>query len=484
MTGSFPQRLRVPVLALALAIPPSLARAQDELADRAFVELALERTTVFVGETVPLRIRFGMDPRFRAEQLVAIFRQTLDLPLQVDAGALRSVVELRVVDADDGPTIACDDRVARVARAGTRGVGERTLDVYELATPFVARREGEYELPTPRLRFAWAASFTEDFFGDRVPQDRRDAALGGAPLPLRVLPLPLEGRPASFTGALGRHTIGAKAEPLALAVGDTLRLVLTIEGEGDLTAFAAPRLHGLAGFDVFGAVEELAPGRRTITYDLAPAHAAVTAVPAIPFAFFDPGPPGAYRVVTSAPIPLVVSGGARTGGAGGPDATVSVQPVDDIVATLPDTFVHAPRRVGLTSTLVALASPWLVAVLALAWIGVRRRAQADPLGVRARRAARRFRASRATGADGLATAFAEYLAARLRLPSAAVIANELESDLVRAGCAVELSARAARALHDLVASRYGGTPAATVAAALRALVDELEAAFVRAEART
>jgi hypothetical protein len=483
MTGSFPHRSPVPAFALALAIPLSFLRAQEELADRAFVELALERTTVFVGETVPLRIRIGMDPRFLSEHVVAIFRQALELPVQIDAGALRSVLELRIVDAGEGATIACDDRVARIARVGTRGVGERTLDVYELATPFVARREGEYELPTPRLRFAWAASFSEDFFGDRVPQDRRDAALGGAPLPLRVLPLPLEGRPASFTGALGRYTIGAQATPLALAVGDNLRLVLTIEGDGDLTAFDAPRLHGMPGFDVFGAVEELGPGRRSITYDLAPAHAAVTAVPAIPFAFFDPGPPGVYRIVTSAPIPLVVSGGASVGGAGGPAETVNVQPVDDIVVALPDTSFRAPRRVGLTSTLVALASPWIVATLALAWVGIRRRAHADPLGVRARRAARRFRALRATSADGLATGFAEYLAARLRRPSAAVIANELESELVRAGCAADLSARAARALHGLVASRYGGTPAEAVAASLRSLVDELEAAFVRAEAR-
>lgn len=59
---------------------------------------------------------------------------------------------------------------------------------------------------------------------------------------VRVLPLPAEGKPASFTGAVGEFNLSATATPTQLTVGDPLAVDLVIEGTGNFDAVEAPAL--------------------------------------------------------------------------------------------------------------------------------------------------------------------------------------------------------------------------------------------------
>jgi hypothetical protein len=128
----------------------------------------------------------------------------------------------------------------------------------------------------------------------------------GNALAVRVLPLPEEGRPLEFTGAVGRFQVLADARPRELALGEGLELALEIAGEGNLASLGPPRLDRLAGFHLRGAIDSKEPGVRRVTYHLAPRSAAVKEVPAIAFAFFDPEPPAGYRTVWTRPIPIEV----------------------------------------------------------------------------------------------------------------------------------------------------------------------------------
>lgn len=76
-------------------------------------------------------------------------------------------------------------------------------------------------------------------------------AMGGEPrkqdvrsqeVKVKVLPLPTEGKPASFTGAVGDFSIQASATPTELAVGDPLAVELIVEGLGNFDALNAPAL--------------------------------------------------------------------------------------------------------------------------------------------------------------------------------------------------------------------------------------------------
>ena len=59
---------------------------------------------------------------------------------------------------------------------------------------------------------------------------------------VRVLPLPAEGKPASFTGAVGEFNITATATPTQLTVGDPLAVDVIIEGTGNFDAIQEPVL--------------------------------------------------------------------------------------------------------------------------------------------------------------------------------------------------------------------------------------------------
>lgn len=59
---------------------------------------------------------------------------------------------------------------------------------------------------------------------------------------IKALPLPAEGKPATFSGAVGDFSISATATPHELAVGDPLAVDITIDGSGNFDALNPPAL--------------------------------------------------------------------------------------------------------------------------------------------------------------------------------------------------------------------------------------------------
>ncbi len=305
--------------AWTLAWLTSLAAAQDEVMrddardltgdGRVVVELAADRAAYFAGETISVRLRLVIESTFARTNLIQMFRQKLDVPVQLVVPWIEDLPGAFVVSstrAAPGVRLALNDDVADAVALADREIDGKRFEVVEIERRYAASRAGELAIPAPIARFAFATRFEDDFVSGPVAKDRVDAFVRGSPLALTIRPLPEAGRPAEFTGAIGRFSCWTEARPAVVELGGSLKLVLSIEGEGNLDRFDAPRLDDLAGFTVHGVIDDKSPARRTITYDLAPRHADITAVPGIPFAFFDVGPPPQYRLVHTSPIPIVV----------------------------------------------------------------------------------------------------------------------------------------------------------------------------------
>ena len=298
--------------ALLLLCLVAFASAEEHV----FVETETPRTTYFVHELFRLNLRVGLDRRFLETNLVQMFSRELDVPVQIHAPWLDELEGTVVLGDEARPgrrlSVALNDNVVEGRRGGDRRQEGRPYTVLEIERTYVATRPGKLVIAAPRLQFAHATEFKEDFVHGRMALDRRDALVVGQPLTLEIRALPEEGRPPGFTGAVGRRfSVHAEAAPRTLEAGAIFKLVLRIEGEGELERFDPPRLEGLAGsFHVYGRIDDKGAARRTITYDVAPLHAAVTEVPAIAFAYFDPQEPATYRTVRTTPIPLTVRGGA------------------------------------------------------------------------------------------------------------------------------------------------------------------------------
>jgi hypothetical protein len=344
-----------------------------------------------------------------------------------------------------GEEVVGGTKAANVTRDG------RTFTVIEIERTYLPTQAGTLTVPAPSLRFAYATRFEEDVVNDRIATDARDAEVNGAALRLDVKPLPEAGRPAGFTGAVGRFEAAAETDRRAAAPGESVRLTLRIEGDGNLASFPAPSLGRTPNLHVRGRLDRTEGRVRTIVYDLAPHAVLETTLPSIVFAYFDPEA-GEYHTIRTQAIPLDVTAAEEI-----PSAR-EIQPRE----------LHQRRPDSLWTRVLAFSIAAILVVLVM----IRRRARAvrapDPAAERVA-AARSALAAAPTG-----DALAEYLGARLGCPAAAVIGPELSAKLVATGVPEDLARRASSILERLVAARYGGGASAEDAAAARAVAEEIE----------
>ena len=307
-------------------LPGQLAR-DETAAGYASLELRTERSSYFVQEPISVQLRFGFDALNLQDKLVPIFRQPMDLPFQLQApwlaqlpGAL-ALGEAPLAATDSFKSFVLNDALARARSVEDSRVDGRHFRMFEIERKFLATSAGRLELPESRLRFAYAVLWNEGFATDRVAVDRVEAFVRGVSRTLSILPLPEEGRPENFCGAVGRLALRSELSANEVELGSSLKLALHITGEGNLETFELPRLERIEGWSVNGSTDHRTAEERTIEYDLAPQSALVTRLPQVSFAFFDTTPPASYRTLRTEPAAIMVRESAMQARAARPAAT-------------------------------------------------------------------------------------------------------------------------------------------------------------------
>ncbi len=133
------------------------------------------------------------------------------------------------------------------------------------------------------------------------------------PLNIKVKPLPNEGKPDIFKGAVGAFTIKAQAEPLELSEGETVTLRISLNGFGNIKNAPKPILPDLSNFDQFdptqneSIVVDESGMRGSIEYShvLIPHDQNANQIDPIKFAYFDPTQKK-YIVIQTQPIALTI----------------------------------------------------------------------------------------------------------------------------------------------------------------------------------
>jgi hypothetical protein len=448
-----------------------------------WIDVQAEPLRVYVHEPIRVRLQFGVQQGLRLVQGRANNGQGYyDVELQ--AGWL---------DAFPGgepiATPAPSGNTALVVRGGNSLVqvafepdhqraGGRWL-CFTAERAFLPTRVGKLELTAPTLRFhVVRREGSRDLFGLQRGGQTEQYYAYGKPVAIEVLPIPEQGRPTPFFGAVGRFGVEAAIDRDSVQVGDSLKLTLTVRGKGNLEFLRLPAVDALDGFHKLGQAEARRDAEKVVvTYDLAPLSTAVTAVPPIAWNYFDttPGVEAFVSTATTA-IPLQVRPlpNGETLAPLRSEASKAVQPGVDDVFDLPALdgapAVYAPPARWLAA--VALVAPWLLAFGAAALLAARRRRAGDVLGQRARAARRNLDAALQAGEDPLA-ALAQYLGDRLGVAAAAIIAPDLRDRLRAAGLADDLAAAVVAAVEQGTAARFGGG-APLAADAVRALASRLE----------
>lgn len=233
---------------------------------------------------------------------------------------------------------------------------------------------------------------------------------------MKVLPLPAEGKPAGFSGAVGDFEMQATATPAELAVGDPLAVDVTIEGTGNFEALSPPALTPPEGwkaypprrYNVDGPVDpNLTPtARRRIGYSMVfVPEKQHKELPPFELSYFSPTQKK-YITARTEPIHLQIKPGAApspaevasTGTSAPPQKPVAAQEpkpaISDILMTLPTkphwlSTVAAPRVPLMRSTTFwaaqAVPAALVLSAMILAWFRRRQQENASGLGGELRR---------------------------------------------------------------------------------------------------
>jgi len=174
--------------------------------------------------------------------------------------------------------------------------------------PYSSRRSAVRRNP----RDPFGSFFDDPFFGNALGERRRLKVVAPA-IELDVKPLPAEGRPLDFSGAVGLFKFTADGSPNKVKMGDPVTMKLKVTGNGNFDRMQPPAMidptgwHAYPAADDFQAADDLKmTGTKTFEMPVVPERPQKH-MPQFRFTFFNPNK-GKYETQESPPIALVVEG--------------------------------------------------------------------------------------------------------------------------------------------------------------------------------
>lgn len=206
-------------------------------------------------------------------------------------------------------------------------LGGIQYEVYDIPFIIFPILEGRVKIPSIPLQYTvverrtqrrrdpfFEDPFFSGFFDNVTTQTKTKYS---QPAVLDVKPLPLQGRPAGFDGAVGDFTLIAALDRNETKTGDAVNLKVAVTGRGNEKSFNSLDFKGRERFEVFDpeiqSSADIRGGQvlvnKTFKYVLIPQVEGRQAVGPVTLYFFNPGR-GAYDSATAAPELMVQKGKA------------------------------------------------------------------------------------------------------------------------------------------------------------------------------
>ena len=346
-----------------------------------FVTAELDKPKAFVNEQVTLTVRFHTavtllgNPQYNAPKIAGFLAE--DLPPE---------------------------------RHGTVQVRGRQYYYSEIKTALFPAQAGGLKIGRAMIRCEVQQDvaidpFAHDFFQKFFSQGLVGAQareLVSEPLIMTAEPLPAEGKPQAFSGAVGRFSVAAAVDRSRVKAGEAINLTVTLQGAGNLKAAGEPKLPDLPAFRVYDTVSSLnvdkkgdvVQGSKVFRTVLVPRVSGPQEIAPIVYAYFDPGK-RKYLEASTLPIRLTVDPGQ---GGEGPSAVFTgpagVSPQGLTAVTHDIRYLKTRSRTPILTKFLEWISrggmvhslPFLYFAGLLSFLQYREQALSDPKAARLRRA--------------------------------------------------------------------------------------------------
>ncbi|MDA8743255.1 BatD family protein [Rubripirellula amarantea] len=304
-----------------------IVASKSETGDLMFVEIESGLDEVFVGQPVSLRLKIYVRP-FRDPETKRPLSES-ELWQQVSEQTEWSVFTDALQELRNQRS---QPRGRSVLREDDEG-NSREYYLYEIDTMLYPDRPGPINVDEVRVVMNYPTAIRErrDPFGGNSPfsqlfeddffpgfgSRRRVASVKPIAADakvenIQVKPIPTDGQPSTYRGAVGRYVIGTEASPKKVSAGEPITLRIGIRGNGPMNLVQPPPLSQLPELTSQFRVEDDAMGglvdgeQKLFTTTIRPLSDSVNEIPAIPFTFFDPDTE-TFKTVHSNPITIEVS---------------------------------------------------------------------------------------------------------------------------------------------------------------------------------
>ena len=186
--------------------------------------------------------------------------------------------------------------------------------VLTVARTLIPLKSGEHRIAPSSVILEEGVRWRRSLFGQRTASHVRKLRVQDRQQTLSVQPLPTNGRPPSFAGAIGQgFTLDVAAQRTVLQAGDPIQLTITLRGEDAAIASASlPSLAAGGGLstrdfrvpegETAGIVQE---GSKRFEVMVRVLHDGVKEIPPLAYSWFNPEL-GTYQTTHSRPIALSV----------------------------------------------------------------------------------------------------------------------------------------------------------------------------------
>ena len=246
----------------------------------AFVHLIIPRQEVYVGESVPVEIEVGVRP--------GIVTSLNGLPtlnggeFTLDNLSRQPERRDKVIEGSPFLVMTWHSVLAAVKP------GEFSLSVDTPLTVKINTRSAE------DMAFAaWLGGpFLQSMYNGIAP---KEISITSPASELKVLPLPTEGRPKDFSGAVGEFQASSDISPVRAAAGDPITLRLHISGTGNFDRVDPSMLDHLDHWKTYPAKSSFTPsdavgyrGEKLFEQPLIAAQTGEQTIPGLELSYFNP----------------------------------------------------------------------------------------------------------------------------------------------------------------------------------------------------
>lgn len=278
-----------------------------------FIKVAVDKSKVYVGEQITasykLYARLPMNVAIsKLPSLNGFWTQDFDMP----GGKITPVEE--VINGQRYQVFTLKKSALFPQQTGTLELDPAEAEGVARIVQKSRQRDPFFDDPFFNS-FFMDDPFADEFFGRSAYRDVK-VKLKSKPVKIEVLPVPEEGKPESYTGAVGNFTVTSNLDKTEITTDDVANFKLVINGSGNIKLIEAPTLklpNGLTAYDpvvvdtITGRTTTIS-GSKTITYPISPRTPGDYNIPSISFTYFNPRA-GKYVTVNTNPVKLHVKPG-------------------------------------------------------------------------------------------------------------------------------------------------------------------------------